>query len=102
MRKFIKNLALFSLIFILIMALKKYITPYYLGDLQYSSKLKYYKKNKNEFNTVIFGSSRLYRHIDPNILDSLLIGKGVHSFNFATREHITLRVTFYMKNLLQI
>jgi len=47
-------------------------------------KYEYFAANKDSFNAVFVGSSQVYRHIDPELFDSLLDGSGqpVHSFNF--------------------
>jgi hypothetical protein len=86
MKKFIKNSITFLLFLVLILGIKKVITPYYMGNNLFNSKLNYYNFNYNneKYNTVFFGSSRIYRHINPILLDSLLYLQNLKSFNFAT------------------
>ena len=66
--------------------LKKAFTPYYLGNVYFKPKLEYFnKKYKTQnYNTVFFGSSRIYRHVNTEVLDSLMSAQNINSFNFAT------------------
>lgn len=84
MKRFLKNIIIFVVPFVLILSLKKGITPYYLGNNTFAGKLSFFKENQNDINCVFFGSSRIYRHINPRIVDSILIDKNIHSYNFAT------------------
>jgi hypothetical protein len=83
MNKFIIKLIYLITIFIVLLALKKYATPYYLGNRTFKTKLKYYQQNKDNINTVVFGSSRLFRQVNPTLLDSLLKIEKTVTFNFA-------------------
>lgn len=69
-----------------ILVLKKIFTPYYLGNVYFKPKLEYFNKNYKikGYNTVFFGSSRIYRHINTNVLDSIMSGENIKTFNFGT------------------
>jgi hypothetical protein len=86
MKKFIKKGIIFILLLVIILVIKKLITPYYLGNRTYKDKLEYFNNNYNneKYNTVFFGSSRIYRHINSALFDSLLNKTDVKTFNFAT------------------
>ena len=58
--------------------------PYYYGNNIYASKIKHLKTNINQYNTVIFGSSRMYRQLDPLLLDSLLINLNIKTYSLAS------------------
>lgn len=45
----------------------------------YIAKYDFFKKHKDEFDTVFIGSSRFYRHLDPELFDQLT---AKHTFNF--------------------
>ena len=84
MRKFLRRIVVFALPFFLLCVVKKAITPHQLGDSLHAEKLVHFQQNQDYYNTVLFGSSRIYRHINPAVLDTSLAERGVRSFNFAT------------------
>jgi hypothetical protein len=49
----------------------------------FSEKLAIQEKDES-INTLIFGSSRMYRQVNPLLFDSLMLGDNIHSFNLAT------------------
>jgi len=59
-----------------------FLGPYY-GNPYYCEKYKYFTNNHDKFNTVIFGTSRLYREMVPKIFDSLLKEYQTSTFNLA-------------------
>jgi len=83
-KKFILRTFTFTVIFIIILVVKSWVLPYYIGNPSYGVKLKYYKKNNLSFNSVVFGSSRLYRQVNSVLLDSLLKNHNLSTYNFAT------------------
>lgn len=50
----------------------------------YSEKQSFYFQDPANYNFAVFGSSRMYRQIDPLLLDSLLEEHNISTFNFAT------------------
>lgn len=83
MKKFAKNIILFLIIPIIVMLLLNFfISPYY-GNEYYNTKYDFFNKNKEKYNTVVFGSSRLYRHINSSLLDSLMSKYNFSTFNLA-------------------
>jgi len=83
MTKFIKNVLLFIIIpLIIVIILNSLINPYYANDY-YNTKYKYYIKNKEKYNTVVFGSSRLYRQFIPSQFDCYLSEFNTSTFNLA-------------------
>ena len=80
MKKFIFSIYGFFVIIIAIMLIKKISIPYYYGDKVFYAKLKDIKNNHPNINTVFFGSSRIYRHINTNLLDSLS-DQRINSYN---------------------
>lgn len=86
MKKFIKRLSFFFFLLFIMLVLKKVLTPYYIGNVYFKPKLEYFKENykKEKFNTVFFGSSRIYRHVNSSLLDSLMGNEKIKSYNFAT------------------
>lgn len=57
-----------------------FLDPYY-GNPLYRQKLQDIRQQGEEINTLFYGSSRFYRHIDPLLADSLLSEFDVSSYN---------------------
>ena len=47
----------------------EYFDGYYDDNVR--SKYAYYESSRGNYNTIIVGSSRVYRHLDPILFDSL-------------------------------
>src|SRR5437762_14299366 len=49
-----------------------------------AAKLKFFAQHKDEFDTVIVGTSRLYYSISPELFDQTMTENGLppHTFNF--------------------
>lgn len=86
MKRFIKKGFIFLIFFIPVLILKKEVTPYYLGNGPFHAKLTHFYDNveAHAYNTVFFGSSRIYRHVNGPVIDSILTDFNIKSFNFAT------------------
>ncbi len=83
MKKFFKRTSVFILVLLIFFTFKKFFTPYYLGDKTIYAKYTDFSKQPEKYNTVIFGSSRLYRHINSHLLDSLMSTRNYSTYNFA-------------------
>lgn len=49
-----------------------------------SEKMEYFESNKDNYDVVFIGSSRVYRHVDPEVFDEYLSTQGydIQTFNF--------------------
>lgn len=67
-----------------------------------TSKLEYFAKNKDKYNAVFIGSSRIYRHIVPSEFDKLMEkrGKNIKSYNFGIAAMRPLETYFFLKKIL--
>jgi hypothetical protein len=83
MKKFIKRIFVFTLLLIVFFIAKKFFTPYYIGDRTIYAKYTDISEQDEKFNTFIFGSSRLYRHINSHLLDSLMSNGNYSTYNYA-------------------
>lgn len=100
MKKFLLNIAIFSSIIILINSLaSNFIDPYY-GNEGYSVKYSHYIKNQNRYNTVVLGSSRMYRHFNPVIFDSFLADESFSTFNMGAQGTHNPEIYFLYNKLL--
>ncbi len=84
MNRFIKNIAFFFVIAYVINVFTSAVVNPYFGNRYYDAKYRYFKEHRDEYNTVIFGSSRSYRQINPEIFDKLLQENGFKTFNLAS------------------
>jgi hypothetical protein len=98
MRRFIKNILLFAFLVFIGLSLKKAALPYYLGNNQFNQKRSHFQANQADFNTIFFGSSRIYRHINPILFDSLLVEEKIHSYNFGCRGAANPEAYFLYEN----
>jgi hypothetical protein len=77
------------------------VLPYYYGNTIYASKLADFKENKTSFNTVIFGSSRLYRQLNPAIIDSITSDYNIKTFNIASPATFYPESTYLYENFIE-
>jgi hypothetical protein len=75
--------------------------PYYAGNLMFKKKRNYFLNNQADFNTVFFGSSRIFRHINSSLLDSILVEKKVQSYNFGCQGAFNPESYFLYENLVE-
>jgi len=98
MKKLFINIAAFSLLILTIgVALSLFlpVDPYW-GNNEYDWKLRRYKED--HYNTVLFGSSRIYRGFDPMVFDSAVNRAATFSrktFNLASHGTWATE-TFYL------
>ncbi|WP_027381640.1 hypothetical protein [Chryseobacterium daeguense] len=55
----------------------------FYGDYLIRQKVKYYYQHENEYNALILGSSRMYRQVNPGLLDSAT-HHTIKAYNLAT------------------
>ena len=79
----------------------EFFLPYYYGNELFAKKLAYYNKHQENYNTVIFGSSRMYRQVIPDLLDSILIQDNISSFNFASQACFNPESYYLYENFIE-
>ncbi len=84
MNKFLLKFFKFTFFLVIFLIIRTEMKPYYWGNELYQSKLLYYNKNLSNYNSVIFGSSRMYRHIIPSVLDTIVDPIQIDTYNFGT------------------
>jgi hypothetical protein len=101
MKKFIlKGLALFFIL-ILLLFIRKEVTPFHVGNLLFKTKYEDYIKRNEKFNAVIFGSSYVYRQVNTPLFDSLLNKYELSTYNFGTGALYNPESYFLYENFLQ-
>ena len=85
MKSFITKIVLLFFLYCTLSFVISYFTPYHWGNPWFSSKVQFLEKNiESECNSFFFGSSRIYRQIDPVVFDSTfntISKKKIKSFN---------------------
>lgn len=71
----------------------------YYEDDPILQKINYYQQHKNQYNTLIVGSSRLYRQVNPMQLDDQLADYGLATFNAGTANLRPFRSIDYLDYL---
>ena len=104
MIKLFKNIALLILIYFVVSQFAVNSLPFSWGNTRLNSKYQAYKKNADEYNTILMGASTTYRHIDPTILDEYMKENApdleIHSFNFGIPANRTPQSIYSLNVLL--
>ena len=93
MKRFLVHITLFLLAFAVLQWMINLSWPSAPGDAfrhnpQYTAQYQNYLKHRDSTNVVFIGSSRTYRQINPEIIDSVLASHHVNSYNLGA--HATL------------
>ena len=84
MKKFLRNTLVFIGIFWLLNLVPQlFLSPHH-GNKWYSAKYTYFVEHHERFNAVIWGSSRVDRHVNPSILDAALKDYHITTFNLGS------------------
>ncbi len=87
MKKFILKIILFIIVYLTIEKIISVFIPYHWGNPWYSTKIQYLEKETDLPNTFFFGSSGVYRQINPFIFDSVsksLATENIISYNLGS------------------
>jgi len=72
----------------------------YSGNRLYIKKRDYFLEHKVKYNTIYMGSSRIYRQINPAVIDSALSSYNITSFNLAAPATFNPESYFLFKELI--
>ena len=102
MKKFLVNLLFFVCLYLGINKLiSLFVSPYH-GNPFYLEKYNYFAQHQDDYNTLILGSSRVYRHIKPNYLDELLKDYETSTFNLAAPSTFNPEAYYLYEKLLNV
>jgi hypothetical protein len=105
MKKFFKKILIVLVGYLLVVQLINFFAPYHWGNPWYSSKIQFLE-NKNlekEYNTFFFGSSRIYRQLDPKLIDSIVNQQSnveINSFNLGAPATFCLQNYYLYEHFL--
>jgi hypothetical protein len=78
MKKTVLNIILLaSLLFVINQIVHAYFLPFTWGDEDLHAKMVHYKANKDDYTAIFIGGSLEYRHVNPEITDSICQQFGV-------------------------
>ncbi|WP_222425215.1 hypothetical protein [Planktothrix tepida] len=68
-----------------------------------SEKFRKFEEHKNDYNTLFFGSSRIYRHIIPRVFDRQMASKGynIKSYNLGVSGMNFAETYFFIQQILE-
>lgn len=105
MKPFLSKFLIICLIYLLISVAISHFSSYHWGNPWYSSKVHFLEKNKNSnYNTFFFGSSRVYRQINPEIFDSVYnaySNEKINSFNLGAPATFNPQTYFLYEKFLE-
>lgn len=106
MKKIFKKLLLFIAAYLLVSAIIGWFVPYYWGNPWYSAKIRLLEKMPEEKlpNTYFFGSSRVYRQVDPRVFDSTvsaLTNEDIQSYNLGATATFCPQTYYLYENFLK-
>ncbi len=82
MKRFLRQLFLFCLLFVLLAGLAHLADRNkYSGSPYYSKKYNYYEQHAAQYNAVVLGSSRMFRQVNPAVMDSMLGAYHLSTYN---------------------
>jgi len=99
LRKFIYQILFFSIALIIALQIVNLFKPYYWGNKVFEQKLIHVRNETKVFNTLFFGSSHIYRQINPIVFDKHSKGK-TQSFNFGAVAVYGIESLYLMENYL--
>ena len=100
MKEFVNRIILFIVVLFLGLQVFDYTVPYYWFNKGVDNKMRFLKESDKDFNTFFFGSSKVFRHVMPSVIDSLNIGK-TKSFNLGYAATFNPEMYFLVDNFIQ-
>lgn len=100
MRYFIFRVSLVFLAVGLLVGMLRYLSPFYYGNPIYLHKFPYLHAPEKEINTIFFGSSRIFRQIDPAVFDQSFCGE-MNSFNMGAGGTFGLEINYVVEHFLK-
>lgn len=99
MKLFIKNIALFFMLLCIVLVFSDVLISYKnFNHPIFDAKLKEYTANKDQYDAIIFGSSLVYRQIQPKIFEEIT---GIRSYNFGVPSNVGVTKLQIFEELLE-
>lgn len=101
MKRFLITVFLFFILCGVINYWLNYDLTYTWGREELHKKHLHFEQEYKKYSTVFIGSSRFYRHVIPELFDSLQADDKVKSFNFADANMFLPETYYFLDNFLQ-
>lgn len=88
----------FGVLFVCLFGFRS-LAPYYYANPDIVAKFGYLRENTS-FDLLFLGSSRVYRHVDPDIIDEIMGESNTSSFNLGAGGTYGLEVLHLAENIL--
>lgn len=105
MKKYLTKILLFFLFIVALLVINKLRYSYYYAVPEYQIKLKDFEEkiHKGEsFNTVLWGSSHIYRQLDPLLFDNINLHNSLKTstYNFGVQGCFSLEQLYLLEHFL--
>ena len=67
---FLLRCAIFAALLVSVLQLVELAVPFYWGNSGFATKMAYLKESELRYDTLLVGSSRIFRQADPSIFDA--------------------------------
>ena len=107
MKRYILKIGLFSILCLVVANVAKLFVSYdyYWGNDIFKNKITHLENklanNNLDENVYFFGSSRIYRQIDPDIFDALTTDKSLKSYNLGSKGTFAPQSYYLYRNFLK-
>lgn len=101
MKGFLIKSLIFSFVILLILSLRLMILPYYYGSEIYTSKIEYYNRHTDDYNAVIFGSSRMHHHFNPRLFGKIVTEEKISAYNFGIPAAFNPEAYYLFENFIE-
>lgn len=82
MSRFLQHSIIFIGLIGILLIILRILLPYYYGNELFRNKLADFRSTQSKYNGVVFGSSRLYHGLDPELLGHSLTHDAYKFYNF--------------------
>lgn len=100
MKRFLLRCAVFAALLVSALQLVGLAVPFYWGNTGFATKMAYLKESGARYDTLLVGSSRIFRQVDPSVFDAAT-GELTNSFNLGVSATYNPEIYFLYERLLE-
>ena len=101
MKRFLKNIGLFSLLVISGLFIGGLSLPYFYGNDDVANKIKYLSATNQTVSVAVFGSSRVHEQFLSEVFDTAVRGFNTKTFNFGSQGAGNAETYYLYENFIQ-
>ena len=99
MTSFLLRCAIFAALLVSVLQLVELAVPFYWGNSGFATKMAYLKESELRYDTLLVGSSRIFRQADPSIFDAAT-GRLTNTFNLGVSATYNPEIYYLYEHLL--